>query len=109
MRAFLYFLGHTFGKFWQLFWPMLSMYRLVTSLSFLWDRFLKLVNFVKGTGRLPAPMDDAPEVSDEYSFLLESSVLDRDDGSQASPERDAYLHFAVSKLSKVPRVWRHAV
>lgn len=67
------------------------------------------MNFVKGTGRLPAPMDDAPEVSDEYSFLLESSVLDRDDGSQASPERDAYLHFAVSKLSKVPRVWRHAV
>ena len=46
-------------------------------------------------------MDNAPDVSDEYSFLLESSVLDRD-GSPASPAGgDAFAHFAVSKLSQV--------
>ena len=56
--------------------------------------------------RIPGPtgasaMDDAPDVSDEYSFLLESSVLDRD-GSSASPQLgDAFAHFAVSKLSQV--------
>ena len=47
-------------------------------------------------------MDTAPDVSDDYSFLLESSVLDRNDSiSPSTPQCDVYPRFAVSRVSQV--------